>query len=136
MIAVIDTSAFLRLFLPDGPVPEGLIEFFRGVERGDNLAVAPELLLAEAVNVANKKRLQGILNLEDAQELVALMRRVPIHYIAHASLVERALELAATHDLTVYDALFLALALQKPARLFTADKLLADIARKLGFLYQ
>jgi len=34
MIAVVDTSAVLRLFIPDGPVPNGLEAFFRGVEAG------------------------------------------------------------------------------------------------------
>jgi hypothetical protein len=30
MIAVVDTSAVLRLFIPDGPIPDGLEAFFRG----------------------------------------------------------------------------------------------------------
>ena len=60
MIAVIDTSAFLRLFIPDGPLPVGVEEFFQGVELGANIALAPELMLVEAANVLNKKRLQGV----------------------------------------------------------------------------
>ena len=51
MIGVIDTSALIRLFIPDGPVPVGLEEFFRGVERGTNIAIAPELLVVESANV-------------------------------------------------------------------------------------
>ncbi|MEE8397982.1 MAG: type II toxin-antitoxin system VapC family toxin, partial [Desulfobacterales bacterium] len=56
MIGVIDTSALVRLFIPDGPIPEGFEEFLSGAERGNNKAIAPELLLVESANVLNRKR--------------------------------------------------------------------------------
>lgn len=55
MIAVIDASALMRLFIPDGPVPRGLEAFFQGVESERNMAIAPELLMAEAASVIHKK---------------------------------------------------------------------------------
>lgn len=61
MIGIIDTSALLRLFMPDGPIPKGLERFFFGVEQGSNVALAPELLTAEAANVLNKKLKAGLL---------------------------------------------------------------------------
>jgi predicted nucleic acid-binding protein len=125
MIAVVDTSAFLRLFIPDGPLPQGFEEFMRGVERGENTAIAPELMLAEAANVANKKRIQGILSADESLELIELMCKMPVRYISHRDLIEPAAKLASEHELTVYDALFLALARMKAARLFTADEDLA-----------
>ena len=33
MIGVVDTSALIRLFVPDGPLPDGFEDFLRGVER-------------------------------------------------------------------------------------------------------
>ena len=132
MIAVVDTSAFLRLFLPDGNLPKGMEAFFRGVERGEDLAIAPELMLAEAGNVANKKRCQGLLTREEASELVHLMRSMPVRYLSHVDLITPALELAESHALTVYDALYLALARKQNVRLFTADEQLARIASILG----
>ncbi len=132
MIAVVDTSAFLRLFIPDGAVPSGLEDFIRGVERGQNIAIAPELMLAEAGNTANKKRRQGLLSHEEARDLLRLMRRMPIHYVPHGDLVEPALDLAEAHAVTVYDALYLVLARQKNARLFTADDRLARVAKDMG----
>ena len=128
MIAVLDTSAFLRLFIPDGPIPEGLEEFMRGVERGENTAIAPELMLAEAGNIANKKRLQGVLTSEETVELIQLMRKMPVRYLSHCDLIEPAVRLASERALTVHDALFLALARIKAARLFTADGDLAFAA--------
>lgn len=59
MLGVIDTSALIRLYVPDGPLPDSFDEFLRGVERGGNRAIAPELLVAEAGNVINKNESQG-----------------------------------------------------------------------------
>lgn len=132
MIAVIDTSAFLRLFLPDGPVPEGLENFMRAVERGENTAIAPELMLAETANVLDKKRRAGLLSPDEVAELLDLARQMPIRYMPHGGLITGAVALAATSGLTVYDALFLELARQKAARLFTADRRLADAAQRCG----
>jgi predicted nucleic acid-binding protein len=132
MIAVIDTSAFLRLFIPDGPVPSGLEAFLRGVERGENLALAPELMLAEAANVAVKKRAQGVLTDDECSTLLGLIRKAPVHYTSHADSIEVAARLAVDFRLTVYDALFLALAKQRSCVLFTADAKLAKAARRLG----
>ena len=56
MIGVIDTSGLIRLFIPDGPIPEGMEDFFKEVERGNHTAIAPELLLVESANVLDKKR--------------------------------------------------------------------------------
>lgn len=134
MIAVVDTSAFLRLFIPDGDIPPGLEEFFRGAERGENMAIAPELLLAEAGNVVNKKRCQGVLAPGEASGLVRLMRNMPVRYVSHDELILSAIQLAEERNLTVYDALYLALARQKNARLFTADTQLARSAADLGLL--
>ncbi len=128
MIAVVDTSAFLRLFIPDGDLPHGLGAFFRGVERGENLAIAPELMLAEAGNVANKKRCQGLLTRDEASTLVQLMLSMPVRYIPHGDLILSAFQLAESHALTVYDALYLALAHKQNVHLFTADEQLARIA--------
>jgi predicted nucleic acid-binding protein len=134
MIAVVETSAFLRLFLPDGPVPEGLENFMRGVERGENTAIAPELMLAEAANALNKKRHQGHLSSDETAELAALFCRMPVRYLGHRDLIAGAVKLAATCGLTVYDSLFLELARQKSARLFTADQRLAEAAGRLGVI--
>lgn len=132
MIAVVDTSAFLRLFIPDGDIPHGLEAFFRGVERGDNMAIAPELMLAEAGNVVNKKRCRGLLTSQESGGLVRLMRSMPVRYISHGDLIMPAIELAESHTLTVYDALFLALAQKQNVRMFTADEHLARTAAGLG----
>jgi predicted nucleic acid-binding protein len=132
MIAVVDTSAVLRLFIPDGPVPEGLEPFFRGVESGANLAIAPELLLVEAINVVVKKQRRGELTPKEAADLIGLLRHMPIRYYGHQAYCVRAYHLALETGLTGYDAIFLALALERGARLFTADHQLEAVVAGKG----
>lgn len=132
MIGVVDTSALIRMFIPDGPAVDGLESFMNGVERGRNTALAPELLLAEAANVILKKSQRGELNAEEAKLLAEDVISMPIKLFAHKPLIQPSMDLANTHRLTVYDALFLALALQHSAVLFSADEKLLAVADRLN----
>ncbi len=78
MIGVVDTSALIRLFVPDGPLPNDFEGFLRGVERGLNTAIAPELLLAEAANVINKKQISKELSESESDQLFSDILSLPI----------------------------------------------------------
>jgi len=132
MIAVVDTSAVLRLFIPDGPIPDGLEKFFRGVETGSNIAIAPELLMVEATNVVIKKQRRNELSLDEAKALISLLKQMPIRYFSHHSLFSSTHQIALETGLSAYDALFLALAQERGATLFTADNKLQSEAEKRG----
>ena len=134
MIGVIDTSALIRLFVPDGPLPDGFEEFLRGVERGFNSAIAPELLPAETANVINKKRKSGEFDDDESKRLLSDLLSIPIRLFPHRALILRAFDLAGKHNLTVYDTLYLALAEEHGAVIFTADRKLLKIAAKLKLL--
>lgn len=128
MIGVVDTSALIRLFVPDGPLPAGFDGFMRGVERGINRAIAPELLVAEAANVINKKRKSGELTGNESDQLLSDLLAVPIRLFPHRPLLARAFEMAREHSLTVYDTLYLALAEEHGAVIFSADNQLIKVA--------
>jgi len=132
MIAVIDTSALLRLFIPDGPIPDGLEAFFRGVETGTHVAIAPELLVVEATNVVLKKQRRSELSEDESTGLISLIEQMPIRYFGHGPLCKRTHQLALESGLSAYDALFLALAQDRGAALFTADDKLQQEAAKRG----
>ena len=136
MIAVIDTSALLRLFIPDGPMPEGIEAFFRGVETGSNVAIAPELLIVEAVNVVVKKQRRGELSDDEASGLISLFRQMPIRYFSHHSLFNNIYRISLETGLSAYDSLFLALAQDRGAVLFSADEKLLHEAGRRGLLYK
>jgi predicted nucleic acid-binding protein len=132
MIGLIDTSALIRLFIPDGPIPEGLQEFFTGVETGLNMAIAPELIIAEVANVIFKKKTSGELSNEEGEQLLIDILGMPIRFFDHMPLVFRAYQLAEKFQLTVYDALFLSLAVEKSAIVFSADEKIVKTANTLG----
>ena len=121
MIGVVDTSALIRLFIPDGPLPDGFEDFLRGVERGLNSAIAPELLMAESANVLNKKRKSAELTAIEGERLLTSIIELPIRLFPHRPLIPRAFELAMECNLSVYDTLYLALAENRGAIVFTAD---------------
>ena len=132
MIVIVDTSALVRLFIPDGPVPEGLEQLVRDASSGDRTLAAPELLAAEVAQVFHKKRLAGLLSAHEFKDLLKDFLALPVKYFAHKEILPVAAELALSRGLTVYDALFLALAQAKGGRLITADRRLATAARALG----
>lgn len=131
MIGVVDTSALIRLFVPDGPLPDNFVDFMRSVERGVNRAIAPELLVAEAANVLNKKRKSRELTGSESVKLLSDLVAVPIRLFPHRPILARAFEMAQKNNLTVYDALYLALAEEHGAVIFSADDQLISVADRL-----
>ena len=131
MIGVIDTSALIRLFIPDGPLPEGFEKFLKGVERGNNMAIAPELLMVESANVLDRKRKMDEISETESTQLLTDVLSMPIRYFSHGPLIPAAFDLALENKLTLYDAVYLALALAQGAILFSADKEMQKIADKI-----
>ena len=121
---VFDTSALLRLYLADGPLVAGSERALDEAWRGDAVLHVPELLFAEVAQVLLKKRRAGHLSPEQAQSILAEVMRLPLQASGHRELVMQATVLAEMHGLSVYDALFLALARQHAAELLTADAVL------------
>ena len=131
MIGVIDTSALLRLFIPDGPIPEGFETFLRGVERGSNMAIAPELLLVESANVLDRKKKMDEISETESVQLLTDVLSMPIRYFPHGPLIPAAFDLAREHRITLYDAVYLALASEQGAVLFSADRLMQKTAQEM-----
>lgn len=128
---VVDTSALIRLYIPDGPVPEGLTGVLQKAERGDAGLIAPELILAESGQVLHKKRAQDLLSGAEVAAILDSMLYLPIRLFSHHDLIRPACDLAMECHLTVYDALFLSLAKRHGAPLITADEKLRRAAGEL-----
>ena len=124
-IIVLDTSAIIRLYVPDGPLPDGLEGHITSAWRGETALFAPELALAEVAQVLWKKEQAGHLNSSEVDEILFSILELPIETVGHYDLLPDAMLLARRHNLTIYDALFLALARKKRAPLITADQRLA-----------
>ncbi len=124
-IAVLDTSALLRLFIPDGPVPDGLEEIVEQAWRAEAILLAPEQALSEAGQVLLKKQEAGLLEASEVGEILKSILSMPLETMGHREILADSLHLAAKKKLTVYDALFVVLASKRGAELYTADRKLA-----------
>ena len=61
MIWVIDTSALIRLFVPDGPVHPEAEAAFNRASTGADILVAPQLLLADTPIWSPRSRLATVM---------------------------------------------------------------------------
>ena len=82
---------------------------------------APAHWRAEAANVLWVKVFRGDLTPDDAKERTLVLNRAPVTDTAIAILVPRAFTIAVTHSITVYDALYVALAEQRDVECVSAD---------------
>lgn len=117
MPTVVDASALIELISGNpraGPVASA-------IAAGD--ALAPELLDAEVLAVARRLERSGRISAARGEAVVASLRRSPIRRHPHRPLLGKAWGLR--HNLTSYDALYVALAALTDSPLVTADRRLA-----------
>ena len=83
--------------------------------------LAPDLLLIECGNAIWRHVQLGELDPADVPQLWAVLRAMPVEIVASPELVERAIDLAVTLSHPIYDCLYLALALDRGARVVSTD---------------
>ncbi len=99
---------------------------------GEVELVAPDLLPAEAANAGWKKLRRGEITLDELRGAIVHLRPILPELFASADLLESAVALAAAHGQTVYDCLYLALAIELQCDLVTGDQ---RFDRALGGAY-
>jgi predicted nucleic acid-binding protein len=87
---------------------------------------APDLIYAELANVIWKRHGRGEIDPDEAGRLLADFRRLPLEITPCGDLVEAALELALRLGRSVYDCLYLALAVKNRSVMVSADKRLVN----------
>jgi predicted nucleic acid-binding protein len=128
---VMDASAWLRMALLEQEQPE-VLTALRERETGTAIVQVPELFVAEVANVIQKRRRKGELTGAEATALLGWTLDLELPLCSLAPLAGAAMRLAWEHRLSVYDAMYLALAIGCGARLLTADDDLARAARLEG----
>ena len=127
-VFVVDASLVIKWF-----VPEIHSEAARRWLSASHDYVAPDLLFSEAGNAVWKKVRRKELEETEARQLVIDLAQVAVETVATRSLVEYALALALTAGVTVYDAMYLALAVRLETEVITGDDRFADkLAEPLG----
>jgi predicted nucleic acid-binding protein len=96
---------------------------------GDDVLAAPDIVLAEVVNVAWQRRRRGEIG---APHAAAIARHLPtaLVLIPSREILERALDVAVAIDQPVYDCLYVAAAERFEAALVTDDRKLLAAIRK------
>jgi predicted nucleic acid-binding protein len=115
-VFVIDASVVIKWF-----VPEIHSDAARRLLALPHEYVVPDLLFAEVPNTIWKKIRRGELTAEAGQRLVADIGRIAVEIVSCRALAEDAHALANVTGRTVYDAMYLALAVRLDTRMITAD---------------
>ena len=113
---IVDASVIAAAFLPE---PEH--DLARALLASPTVLRAPDFLAAEVANVLWKRQRRGELDAAEAEDLLADVLRLPIAYTPTAALVGAALPLALRTQRSVYDCLYLALAVTHHAVMVTGD---------------
>jgi predicted nucleic acid-binding protein len=92
--------------------------------------IAPDLLLIQCANTIWRHVELGEVAPCQVSEIWAVLRAMPVEIVASNELVERALDLAVTLKHPVYDCLYLALALDRGARVVSADRRFRTASRR------
>jgi len=113
---VIDCSVVAAAYLnePDSDRAAALLG------SGDKLW-APDLITSEFGNVLWKRCSRGDISQMEAVEMIARFRRLRIYRASGSELVQEALQLALQTQRTVYDCLYLSLAVSMDTVLYTRD---------------
>jgi predicted nucleic acid-binding protein len=88
--------------------------------------IAPDLIHAEIASVIWKRRRRGEIDSNEAIELLNNMLDLPIEIFSSEQLIGSALVMAMQTDRTVYDCLYVALAMQEKATMISADRRLVN----------
>ena len=118
---VVDCSVAVKWFLEE-PGDREALALLRAGER----LVAPELIVAEIVNVLWKRLTSGAIEPSQAADVPRELPRLFAELCSLATLAERALAIAEELRHPAYDCFYLALAEARDARLVTADRRFAE----------
>lgn len=124
---VIDASVLIKLFLREENSAD--VQFIIGrylEDDSSSLLAVPDLTYIECANILWQKSRKGAYTFPVAREALAQLRLLALPTTPTMELMERALEIFHAHDVSAYDACYVALAEKLHAPLLTADAKLAE----------
>lgn len=118
---IVDASVVASAFFREDTSPMAQALLTSGCE-----LFAPDMIYAEVANVIWKRYTRKEIDEQEARELLADSLILPVQITPNRQLAEPALKLALRTKRTVYDCLYLALAIQAKSVMVTADKRLVN----------
>src|ERR1044071_995109 len=123
---ILDTSVAAKWFLPAETLGAQAVELFGDFAEGRIRLSVPDLFWPEFGNTVWKAARTGRMSKASAEESITAIERLGLKTAPSAPLVKNAFAIAATFDRTVYDCIYVALALESDRPLITADERLAN----------
>jgi predicted nucleic acid-binding protein len=125
-VKVIDSSALIKYFSREEGWENVREVMLEGV-------VTLDLAIKELSNALWKKVRRAEMSIDIARSILEdLITNKAIPIESEDKYLDKAFEIAVEHGITVYDSLFIAMALKRSLDLITCDENQASIARKLG----
>jgi predicted nucleic acid-binding protein len=124
---VVDASVAAKWFLPaEGEtLTDEAIEFLHGYTTGRIRLIVPDVFWAEFANILWKAVRQGRWTKDAADTAIAAMKDRNLPTVPSLALLQPAFSIAITFQRSVYDSVYVALAISSKAELLTADEKLA-----------
>ena len=118
---VVDCSVAAKWVLPE-PGREVAIRLLERYAAGEVHLIAPDLLLSEFASLVAKRHRRKQMTGEQALRAYALMVESAPELVAVRPRIPLALELAVRHQISLWDAVYVALAVEFGTQLVTADR--------------
>jgi predicted nucleic acid-binding protein len=125
---IVDASVAAKWFLPrkQEPLADEAGEILRDYAGGIVQLLVPDLFWPEIGNILWKAARSGRISNSSAAESLDLMQKFNLNTSPCEPLLKEAVAIALALDRTVYDAIYVALAVVSNAPLITADERLAN----------
>jgi predicted nucleic acid-binding protein len=118
---VLDCSVAAKWVLPE-PDRAPALEWFERYASGEVLLIAPDLLLAEFASLVAKRNRRKEISAEQAHQAFRLMTKCAPRLFDMRPHLLRALDLSLQYKLSLWDCVYLALALEHDCPVLTADR--------------
>ena len=124
---VLDASVAAKWFLPAAgeSLTHEALQLLRRYTNGQIRFIVPDLFWAEFANILWKAVRQGRCTKNTANAAIATIKDRNLPTVPSQTLLAQAFTIAAAFDRTVYDSLYVALAINAKAEFVTADEKLA-----------
>ena len=127
-LVVLDASVAVKWFLPEKveTLANEALALLDGNLKKEIHIIVPDLFWVEFASVLRKAIRRGNYSKNSADAALAYMKDLNFPTVSSLELLNRAFEIAMVFERTVYDSVYVALAVQAQAQLITADERLAN----------
>ena len=125
---IVDASVAVKWFIPESDSDQA-IKYLNGRHR----LAAPDLIHIEVANTFWKLSQRGVLSDDEALGLIRDFLLLPLEIYDSHIILASAMEIATNTQRTVYDSLYLALALELNGTVVTADTRMVNALKRSPF---